>query len=47
MKWADYVRRFTGIVPIKAMEMEKGIGFAASECEATVSSELNSSSQGP
>jgi hypothetical protein len=46
-KWADYMGRFTGIVPTKAMETEKGIGFAASEWEATVSSELKSTSQSP
>jgi hypothetical protein len=39
--------RFTGIVPIKAAEMEKGIGFATSEWEATVSSELKRTFQGP
>jgi hypothetical protein len=42
--WAYYIRGFIGTV---LMEMEKGIGFAASEWEATVSSDLKSTCQRP
>jgi len=46
-KWADYIRRVIIIVSIKAVKMEKRTEFAARKCEATVSSELKSTSQGP